>query len=459
MLYAVVDIETTGGNASAGGITEIAVVVTDGIQEVQRFHALLNPYYTIPRYIEVLTGITNQMVEDAPDFMSIADELFDLLHDKIFVAHNVNFDYSFIKHYLSKCGHDLNCKKLCTIRLGRKILPGLPGYGLEKICNHLQIFIKDRHRAMGDAEATVILFHHLLKNDRDGHLDKMLKGNNKEQFLPPNIATKEINALPNRCGVYYFLDKKQKVIYVGKAKNLKKRVISHFSNNKIDEKKQEFLKRIYHVSYQETGTELMAFILENIEIRRLWPRENSSQKRFEPSYALYSYQDGKGYMRLCVEKKRKHLTPVCTFHRLAEGYSTLYQCVQDFGLKSSLCFLQKPPFPSLKTEEIEMDSPEVYNLKVKDCINHLQRDLASFAIMDMGLHPDEQSFILILNGRFYGMGYLSRSESITDLEEIKDRVTPYPSNDYIQSLINQHVAEFPYKKIDFAVRANSFCIN
>lgn len=460
MLYAVVDIETTGGNAATGGITEIAVLITDGVQVVDRFHTLLNPYYTIPRYIEVLTGITNYMVEDAPDFMSIADELYELLHDKIFVAHNVNFDYSFIHHYLLKCGHTLNCKKLCTIRLGRKIMPGLPGYGLEKICNHLQIYIKDRHRAMGDAEATVILFHHLLKNDLDGHANKMLKGNGKEQFLPPNVSAKEFSALPNRCGIYYFLDKKQKVIYVGKAKNLRKRVNSHFSNNKTDEKKQEFLKKIYHVTYQETGTELMAFILENIEIKRLWPKQNSSQKRFEPSYALYTYVDGRGYMRLCVEKMRKHLTPVRKFNRLAEGYSTLYKCVQEFGLKSSLCFLQKPSSSLKILPEEEMDeTPEAYNEKVSDCIAHLQKELMSYAVLDSGLKPNERSCILVEKGRFYGMGYLSQEETLSSIEEMKDRLTPYPDNDYIQSLIDQHIAEFPYRKKILQNKEVDYCIN
>ena len=111
MLYVIVDIETTGGYAAASGITEIAAIVTDGSQVINEFHTLLNPHYTIPRYIEYLTGITNEMVEYERDFNSIADELFELLHDKIFVAHNVNFDYSFIKHHLQQCGYELNCKK------------------------------------------------------------------------------------------------------------------------------------------------------------------------------------------------------------------------------------------------------------------------------------------------------------------------------------------------------------
>ncbi len=261
-------------------------------------------------------------------------------HDKVFVAHNVNFDYSFVKHHLLQAGYELNCKKLCTVRLSRKILPGLKGYGLGKISKHLGIEIEGRHRAKGDAEATVKVFHYLLKNDTNGHVQAMLKSNSKEQFLPPNIPAEEIKKLPRHPGVYYFHDKKGKVIYVGKAKNLSKRVNSHFSNNKANKQKQEFLKKVYHITYRETATELMAFILESIEIKKIWPEQNRSQKRFEQVYGLYSFEDSKGYLRLCIEKKKKNLKALYTFNLLTEGYSLLRNLVNEFELCPKLCFLQ-----------------------------------------------------------------------------------------------------------------------
>ena len=186
----------------------------------------------------------------------------------------------------------------------------------DKICKHLGIEIEDRHRAKGDAEATVKLFHHLLQCDTNGYVQTMLKANSKEQFLPPNIPADEIKKLPPHPGVYYFHDKKGKVIYVGKAKSLSKRVNSHFSNNKTNKQKQEFLKKIYHITYQETATELMAFILESIEIKKLWPEQNRSQKRFEQTYGMYSFEDNNGYIRLCIEKKKKNLKSLYTFNLL-----------------------------------------------------------------------------------------------------------------------------------------------
>ncbi len=447
MLYAVVDIETTGGYAAANGITEIAVFITTGKRIVQKFHTLLNPVYTIPKYITALTGITNEMVEFERPFSAIAGELYELLQDKVFVAHNVNFDYSFVKHHLAQCGYELDCKKLCTVRLSRKVVPLSPGYGLGKICSHLGIKIEDRHRATGDAHATARLLHHLLKADTNGHAQTMIKGRNKEQFLPPNIPAHVIRQLPHQPGVYYFHNKKGKVIYVGKAKNLVKRVNSHFSNNRPNKQKQEFLKKIYNISYKETGTELMAFILESIEIRKLWPEQNLNQKRFEQAYGLYCFEDRKGYLRLCIEKKKKNIPPLYTFNLLIEGHNRLRKLVQEFSLCPKLCFLQKEN-TSCNCHVCEKNEKSgKYNKRVETCIRHLNRELPSFALIDHGLKNDEQSCILMERGRFYGMGYLPTDISLATIEEFKTHLTPYTENDYIRGLVYQHATRYPDKKI------------
>src|SRR4051812_3942927 len=116
-MFAIVDIETTGGYASANGITEIAVAVYDGVWTVEYFDTLINPQMPIPRYVQSLTGITNAMISQAPLFTDVAGRIYNMLHDKVFVAHNVNFDYSFIKYHLAQAGYSIDCKKLCTVRL------------------------------------------------------------------------------------------------------------------------------------------------------------------------------------------------------------------------------------------------------------------------------------------------------------------------------------------------------
>ena len=173
-MYAIVDIETTGGHAASNGITEIAIILYDGVTEISRFETLVNPEQSIPLYIRALTGITEEMVETAPLFKDIAPRIYELLNEKIFIAHNVNFDYSFLKYHLGKCGFDLNSKKVCTVRLGRKVFPGLPSYSLGKFCNSLGIQIVNRHRALGDADATIRLFSMMLTADKEGHLHNFL---------------------------------------------------------------------------------------------------------------------------------------------------------------------------------------------------------------------------------------------------------------------------------------------
>lgn len=458
MLYAVVDIETTGGHAASNGITEIAVFITDGTRVLQEYQTLLNPYYTIPRFVESLTGITNEMVADERDFKAVSDELYDLLHDKIFVAHNVNFDYSFIKYQFAKSGYELDCNKLCTIRLSRAIVPGLKGYGLEKICRHLNIEIADRHRAKGDAAATVELFHYLINEDADGHLPAMLKHGSKEQFLPPNIAAAQIKKLPACPGVYYFHDKKGKVIYIGKAKNLNKRVNSHFSNNKPNKQKQEFLKKIYSVSFQETATELMAFILESTEIRKIWPEQNRSQKRFEPAFGFYSFEDGNGYLRLFIEKKKKNLKALYTFNLLTEGYNLLKELIIRFELCPKLCFLNKvvsrADVPCIEVENNQCkgaceksESAGDYNQRMNQCIDFLENELPTFAIIDKGLIENEKSCILMEKGKFYGMGYLPADKDFYTIEDFKFPITPYAENDYIRGLIYKYAEKYPYRKL------------
>jgi len=170
--YAIVDIETTGGNASGSRITEIAIIIHDGTSIVERWETLVNPQKEIPVPIFALTGINNEMVCNAPIFDDIAEKVFEMLTDRIFVAHNVNFDYSFVRHQLEEAGFKWTARKLCTVRASRKIKPGLSSYSLGNLCNLLNIPVENRHRAGGDADATVILFSRLLEWDTEKEIEK-----------------------------------------------------------------------------------------------------------------------------------------------------------------------------------------------------------------------------------------------------------------------------------------------
>ena len=459
-MYAIVDIETTGSYASANGITEVAIYVFDGKRIIDKFETLINPRQPIPRYIQSFTGITDEMVANAPEFEQVAGKIYELLNENVFIAHNVNFDYSFLKSHLLRAGHDLRSKKLCTVRLSRKIFPGFPSYSLGNLCRSLEININNRHRAGGDAEATVRVFSKLLENDKEDFITKSLLRNSKEQCLPPNVPKQHFEMLPTTPGVYYFHDAKGKIIYVGKAINIRNRVNSHFSNNSESRQKQNFITHIHSISYKSCATELMACILESVEIKKYWPKFNYSQKHWEDIFGIYTYEDRNGYLRLVIEKNKRNLKPVHTFHNLSEGYSWLRAVIEEYGLCPKLCFLEKGNGACTATENksckgacIKEESKAAYNKRVKKAIAEMN-DETSYAIVDRGLEETELSCILVANGKFFGMGYLPSEFELVNIDDIKEYLTSYRGNNYIRNLITGHKEKFPSAIINLTEKNN-----
>lgn len=452
MLYAIVDIETTGSYAAGAGITEVAIIIHDGQKELHAWSSLVNPKRPIPRMIQQLTGINDEMVSTAPTFIELAPHILSLLQDKVFVAHNVNFDYSFIKHHLKDAGLDFEARKLCTLRLARKVKPGFRSYGLQRLCHEMGITHTDQHRAYGDAAATAILFRKLVEDDVEGHIATMLKGRNREQYLPPNLPREQVDTLPETPGVYYFYNGAGKLIYVGKAVNLQKRVKSHFSNNKGTRQKQDFLREIHRISYRPTATDLMAQILESVEIRRLWPSHNRSQRGYHPKFALYVYEDRQGYLRLALNPHKLQLKALYTFNALAEGQGLLRRLVDQFGLCPRLCNLSKdidcrvdPAVWGCEGLCCDPEGLDIYNARVEEAMEHLSISLPTLVLIDRGRGLQEQSFVLIEDGVFKGMGYFPAETDLYDLPFFREAMEPMPDNDFVRNLIYRHAAEFPGK--------------
>ena len=452
-MYAIVDIETTGSYAAANGITEISIHIFDGERVIEKFESLINPEQPIPYFIQAMTGITDKMVSSSPTFEEVADRIYKILKDRIFVAHNVNFDYSFVNAHLKNAGYELNSKKLCTVRLSRKIFPGLQSYSLGKLCNSLGITIKDRHRAGGDTAATVNIFKLLLENDKEQVIPQALKKNSKDAILPPHVPKEHFDQLPYTPGVYYFHNAKGKVVYVGKANNLRYRVNSHFSNNSKSRQKQNFMQHVHAISYQRCGTELMACILESTEIKKRWPIFNSSQKRWEDVYGIFLYEDQNGYLRLAIDKNRKRLHPVYTFHYLADGHAIIRKLIKEFNLCPRLCFLQSDHETCIGIKENycygaceQQESTTVYNQRIKKAVDSIQTE-PSFIIKDTGLNSDDHSCILVLNGSLYGMGYIPQDLMISDIDELKEMLTIYKENSFTKNLILGYAARCPEKVV------------
>ena len=445
--YAIVDIETTGGNASSSRITEIAIIIHDGTKVIDRWETLVNPQKEIPLAIFSLTGINNEMVRDAPIFYDISEKVLEMLVDRIFVAHNVNFDYSFVRHQLEESGFKWTARKLCTVRAARKIKSGLPSYSLGKLCYSLDIPLTNQHRAGGDADATAILFSRLLEWDVEGEIEKMIKKTAQDQRVPPNLPPVDFENLPEKPGVYYFHDQTRKVIYVGKAINLKKRVASHFSGHSVTQQRQNFLRDIHGISFEFCATELMALLLECAEIKKLWPTYNRALKRFEPKYGLYEYEARSGYRYLAIGKLPKFQTCTESFNSLYHGINVLQNLAAQFGIDQRFCKYGIAGHGEFLPKVDSTDLPDVdqHNEQVENAIAFLLEQRSSFAILDKGRSAEERSCIWVEKGHFYGMGYIPSDIGFTDPCEIREYVTPCASNHYSLQLILSYAEKHPSK--------------
>lgn len=437
MQYAIVDIETTGGFPQQHGMTEIAIVLHNGREVEGRYETLINPHQPIPPFIANMTGISNAMVAAAPSFHEVAPKIFSLLKDRVFVAHNVNFDFSFVKYHLLQAGFVLQTPKLCTIRLSRKVFPGFRKYGLGHLCRELNITIENRHRAGGDAMATTQVLDLVLRNNGMLLVKEMLKKENRNQTLPGNLPEDQVKTLPDQPGVYYFHDVKGKVIYVGKAKNLKKRVVSHFTGLDLSEKRQEFLRKIHTITHAVCPSEFIACLLESVEIKRLWPIHNKSQKRYEQLWGIYLFEDSRGFMRLAIDKKRKHSSPVISFPMLVDAHRFLWKLVNEHKLNASLCFLDSSSIT-------ELPDCTAYNLQVTAALERIASQKETFVIRD------REGCVLVEQGKFYGMGSFTGDAAGISVDSLKETLVAYPENEVMRSMIRNFAEKHPGKVVKIA---------
>lgn len=445
-MYAIVDIETTGGYADHHRVTEIAIFHHDGIRITGKYHTLINPGRSIPYFITGLTGINKDMVKDAPAFDEVAQEIFDQLKDKVFVAHNAHFDYSFLRKEFEEVGLQWNTKKLCTVRLSRKIIPGLGSYGLGRLAESLGITIKNRHRAGGDAEATALIFDQLLKRDVQGVVAKALKRNSGETILPPNLPKEEYDALPAKPGVYYFMDSRGNVIYVGKAVNIKKRIAGHFAGEAREWNRSNIRNEIHHVTWELTGNELIALILESQEIRRLWPKYNLAQKYRSEEWGVFDYEDRNGFIRFSINTVSRGARPIITFSSKGDAWNFMWEKVREYDLCPKLSGLQvsKGLCFSYQTGECKggcmgVESSNKYNKRAQQSIDSFFEKGSSVAIVGRGRSREEKSLVLVENGVYLGFGFFDRDEQLPDFESAKNYIKVSKENRVVQNLINSYL--------------------
>ncbi|MBK9413548.1 MAG: GIY-YIG nuclease family protein [Bacteroidetes bacterium] len=427
--YAIVDIETTGTYAAAHSITEIAILLHDGEKVIERYSTLINPGTTLAPFITRLTGITNDMLRSAPPFHEVAKKIWEMTDDAVFVAHNVNFDYSFIREEFKQLGADFKRKKLCTVRLSRAAFPGQASYSLGTICNQLGIKINDRHRALGDAEATVKLFEKCIKVDDEKHLNALLKRNPLQTVLPQSLPAEKYNDLPESIGVYYFHDANGKIVYVGKAINIKKRIYSHFTGK--GKNRLSFMDAIADITYQLCGTELIALLLESDEIKKHFPMYNRVQKFDKTFFVLSEYINQKGIRQLNFSKAHKSIRSIKNFNTHDEACETLRAISDEFELCTRFSGLQSTQgacynyhLKKCRGVCIGEEDVDIYNKRVEAALKSLT-GVESKMIIDEGRSYGERSVILIEEGFYKGFGYFKTGEEPQTIEGAKAVITPF----------------------------------
>ena len=452
-MYAVVDLETTGGFALRNRITEVAIYRYDGQKIIDEFHSLVNPERAIPPFITQLTGISDDMVASAPIFKDIAPAIDDFTKGQVLVAHNAGFDYSFLRREFKILGTNYIRKKLCTVRLSRKIVPGLHSYSLGTLCATLGISIKDRHRAFGDARATVELLEYLIRNDQMQHIAYALDKHSREGILPPNLPREEFDQIPEEVGVYYFMDKKGKVIYVGKAKNIRNRVLSHFQQFGRSKRSMEFRNQISNITYELCGNELIAYLLESHEIKKYWPPFNRSQRFTSNCWGIHRYFDQNGYLRLIVARSGPSDTPIVSFKSFDQTWDFLRGQVNKHSLCKRLCNIQTVSDSCLDYPEgnclgacVEEESPSLYNQRVIDCLEHFNHLNNSYLLLGKGRNDEETSLVWVNNGKYKGFGFVEDTIQESRIDSLTKNVKLYADNQDIQRIIGSYMNTHPHFK-------------
>ncbi len=452
-MYAVVDLETTGGFALRNRITEVAIYRHDGKKIVDEFHSLVNPERSIPPFITQLTGISDDMVASAPTFKDIAPIIDEFTKGQVLVAHNAGFDYSFLRREFRSLGTNYIRKKLCTVRLSRKIVPGLHSYSLGTLCATLGIHIEHRHRAFGDARATVDLLEYLMQHDQMQHIAYALNRHSREGTLPPNLPREDFDQLPEEVGVYYFLDKKGKVIYVGKAKNIRNRVLNHFQQFGRSNRSMEFRNQICNITYEYCGNELIAYLLESHEIKRYWPPFNRSQRFTRNCWGVHKYLDQNGYLRLVVARYGPSDQPIISFKSFDQSWDFLRNQVEKHSLCKRLCNIQTLSNSCLDYPEgnclgacVEVETPSSYNQRVVDCLEHFNHLNNSYLLLGKGRNDNETSLVWVNKGRYKGFGFVDDTIQEGQVEDLTQNVKLYADNQDIQRIISSYMNAHPHYK-------------
>lgn len=450
-MYAILDIETTGGKYNEEGITEIAIYRFDGHEVVDQFSSLINPERSIQPFVVNLTGINNQMLRNAPKFYEVAKRIIEITDDCILVAHNAKFDNRILTTEFDRLGYKYEKNTLCTVELSKRLIPGLPSYSLGKLVKSLGIPLTDRHRAQGDARATVSLFKMLLNKDTSKNIIQAAVRKNPKRQLEPKLLDLIAEA-PSETGVYYMHREDGKIIYIGKSKNIKKRLVQHFTSDNRKSKRMQV--EVTNVSFEKTGSDLIAQLKESEEIKRNKPVYNRALRKSIFNHQLTSFIDDNGYINLKIEKADGRKKAITTFTNHQQAKAILFKITEEYALCQKLNGLHKTQGScfqySIKECNgacIHQESPEEYNQRVRAFITQKSFTNQHMLIVDKGRDVEERSVVLIEDGRYMGFGFFSLNHQITNPNILKTLINPMQHNRDVQHIIQNYLRKNKKLKI------------
>lgn len=290
-----VDIETTGTSSIYDRIIEIGIIKTEGGKIVKKYNSLINPGLRLNPFIKTFTGITDEELENAPSFYEIKDGILEIIKDSVFAAHNVHFDYGFLKNEYKRYEQKFCAKIFCTVKLARYLYPGFRNYNLDSIIERFDIKCKRRHRAMDDAKVLWDFYSSSKKQVEPERFEKAVAKALKHPSLPVGISFSVLDSLPNTCGVYVFYGETQVPLYIGKSINIRDRVLSHFSNSHLSQTDLSLAEEAKNIETIPTAGELGALFLESTLIKKHQPLYNRKLRYARKLIAIKKLQNTKGY--------------------------------------------------------------------------------------------------------------------------------------------------------------------
>lgn len=424
------DCETTGGKATRDRMTEVALIRVERGEVVERWQSLINPGQSIAPWITRLTGIDNTMVRDAPAFEDIAEDLAERLKGAVLVAHNARFDYGFLKNEFRRAGIDYSTRPLCSVKLSRKLFPGVKGHGLDALIRRFGLQMEDRHRAMADTDAILQFFRHVDAGFEDDEIRAVCNGLLQHASLPSQLPSSEVDKLPSSPGVYRFHAENGHLLYVGKSVSIRDRVMSHFAGDHANRKGLEMGQHIHHIDFTQTPSDFGAQLLENLQIKTLSPQYNRRQTRVQKLFQFEVATPEDGYPRLelvqadptCVDRITSRYG---LFRTRRQGMLALKKLADVYGLCHRLSGLEKKSSGTCFAHQLHRcagaccgeESASIYQLRVESAMATLKNRVWPYegpvVVRETGKDEDDTHYHLIDQWLYFGA---VRYES--DVEEL-----------------------------------------